>query len=333
MIIQRYILPYRLATIIAFALLLCTGDLFADNFKRKGRFLQTEVEKYEDATSFDVTLAISKETSFPVFKIHKLNVRTIHEVKIFETVIDTINTKQSEGNLRDYRNLKVVPNEFIKDDRSTRQETVYVGAMANTPFTIDGIPVLTDANGLIVDTKQFWLDKFDDLSLNSITVTVEHAAYGKRSVLLTRLILRQPEKIMPEYRKKDSKSTLDILEGMGLDFTLLPNTTLNPVTFKCTLPDKCLFGDAFTITVEAHNTTGKASGNLFLCTFSRDKWLDGKLFYIGNLLPGQKRTFTRLIMVPNDIKTDAAHLVISSWDTNKAHPETAQEFTIAIGHR
>ena len=307
---------------------LCPRNAFSDNIKRKGRFIRTETEKVDESTSFMVTMAISQETSFPVFKIHKMTLRTIHEVKVFETVVDTINTNQSDGNLRDYRNLLVVPDEFIKDDRSTREETVYGGPFKNTPFIIDGIPVVTDANGLVKDSKQIWLAKFDDLSTNSQTITVEHADYGKKEVMLTRFLLRPQEPIQPDFKKNDKNSTLDVLEAMGHDFTVTSNTTLAAIDFKCDVPDKCVFGDVFSITVEATNNTDKTCGNLFFCTFSRDNWLDGRLFYIGNLKPGEKKSFTRLFKVPNDLKTDQSNLVISSWDTNKAHPEAAKHFLI-----
>ena len=303
------------------------GNAYSDNIKRKGRFIRSEVEKVDESTSFMVTLAISEATSFPVIKIHKMNLRTIHEVKIFETVVDTINN-QADGNLRDYRNLLVLPDEFIKDDRTTREETRYEGPFKDTPFTIDGVPVVTDAKGLVVDSKQQWLAKFDDLSTNSQKITVEHASYGKQEVVLTRFILRPLEPVQPEFKKYDKGSTLDVLEGMGHDFSVTSNTTLSAVDFKCDVPDKCVSGDVFAITVEATNNTDKISGNLFFCTFSRDNWLDGKLFYIGNLQPGQKRSFTRLFKVPNDLRTDASDVVISSWDTNKAHPEAAKHFLI-----
>ncbi len=307
--------------------LLCAGNAFSDKIKRKGRFIRSEVEKVDESTSFMVTLAISEATSFPVIKIHKMTLRTIHEVKIFETVVDTINN-QADGNLRDYRNLLVLPDEFIKDDRTTREETRYEGPFKDTPFTIDGIPAITDAKGLVVDSKQQWLAKFDDLSTNSQKITVEHASYGKQDITLTRFILRPLEQVQPDFKKYDKGSTLDILEGMGHDFSVTSNTTLSAVDFKCDVPDSCVSGDVFAITVEATNNTDKTSGNLFFCTFSRDNWLDGKLFYIGNLLPGQKRSFTRLFKVPNDLRTDASDIIISSWDTNKAHPEAAKHFLI-----
>ena len=312
--------------------LLFSGNAFSENIKRKGRFIRTETEKVDERISFMVTLSISKETSYPVFKIHRMNLRTIHEVKLFETVVDTINTNHPDGNLRDYRNLLVLPDEFIKDERSTREENVYGGPFKNTPFTIDGIPVVTDDKGLIIDSKQQWLAKFDDLSKNSQTITVEHKTYGKKEIMLTRFILRPTEPIQPEYKSYDKHATMDVLEALGLDFSIASNTTSAPVDFKCEIPEKCVFGDVFSITIEASNNTDKTCGNLIYCTFSRDSWLDGRLFYIGNLKPGQKRSFTRLFKVPDNLKTDQSNLVISSWDTNKAHPEAARHFLIKTPH-
>lgn len=315
----------------ATALLLCLAlsPTYAQKIKRKGRFLHTEIEGYEDATAFKATLYTYPNSSFPVFKLVKLTKRTIREIKVFETVIDTINQNPNQKHhIHSFKDLIVVPNEFIKDNPTTREEIIVEGPFANTTFTIDGVSMTTDAQGHVADTSQRLLRRFDDLTQNSINIDISHPKYGSYQLEVTRLILKPEEDMLPEYKKEDPKATLDILEGMGIDSSIPSNPGANPLDVITKLPQNIKPGDLFPITVAVTNNGNKITGNLIICTFSRENWLDGKLFYFGNIQPGQSKSFVRLVKAPDAFKTKQTHVTFASWDTVKAQPDNAKHCVI-----
>lgn len=320
----------RLPLLLAALLLLCAlPDAQADRIKRRGRFLRSEIQHVDERTSYTVTLHIMKDTSFPAFQFNRMLIRSIKEINIYETVLDDINGNDDEAqNVRAYRNVQVIPGEFIRANPSSREETVPDGPFANATFTVNGQQLFTDAKGVATDSRQLLLSIFDDLTVNSATVTCEHPAYGKQQLTVTRMILKSPEDVIPEYRQKDQLATLDVLESMGLDYAQGGQTRITPLEITCDCPKAISGGELIPLTITVTNHGQTDSCNLLVGLFSRAAWLDGKLFYFGCLKPGEKRSFLRLIQAPAELPQDITYAVASPWDNAKARPEQALQFSL-----
>lgn len=302
----------------------------AERIKRKGRFLHTEIENYEDAIGFSAVLIPNTQGDNLQFKFTRLIQRTIHEIKVYEMVLDNVNNAQSKNTL-DFNAIAptVVPNEFAKEDPSVRKETLNAGPFKNAKFIIEGEEVMTDKEGQAFITRQTILEKFDDFMLNTLDITISHAEAGEQKLTLSRYLFMKDEDITPDYKRLNPQATLDILEGLGLNFKQDGRPGRTTLSIKCIHPDTCKPNAILPIKVIVTNTGKALAGNLLLSTFSRENWIDGKLFYIGALLPGETRSFTRSITVPETLSAGKTCIAISAWDTCMPHPEANQYFSIA----
>ena len=115
---------------------------------------------------------------------------------------------------------------------------------------------------------------------------------------------------------------------MGIN-TQVPKGTITSVALdvQCSLPAYVIPGETLEVTVTVSNPATTAVGNLILGTFSRDDWLDGKLFYIGYLGPGEKRSFMRLFQVPKNPSSTTSHVELVSWDIVRAQPDRSHHFS------
>ena len=302
----------------------------ADRIKRKGRFLHTEIENFEDVTSFSVVLVPNTHDDNLKFKFTRLIKRTIHEIKVYEMVLDNVNNAKDNETLEfNPQKLTVIPDEFAKEDPSVREEILNVGPFKNTKFIIEGEEVTTDKEGFAYITQQTILNRFDDFMLNTLDITISHAEGGEQKLTLSRLLFMPEEDITPAYKKLNPQATLDILEGLGLNFKHTGRAGRTTLAITCDLPETITKNAALTIKVTVTNTGKALAGNLILSTFSRESWIDGKLFYIGALAPGETRSFSRVITVPESFPTSKTHVAISAWDTCMPHPEVTRTFSLA----
>lgn len=291
--------------------------------KRRGKLLNTEVVKVQDQTSFDVVLEQRQNAPFPYFKVYKIINRTVHLINVYETVLFLPReTALNQPFEMDQNEPTVVPNEFIRANPSLRHETVFNGPFANETFNFNGVKLTTDQHGCAADSTHLLFTLLDDLNHNATDIAVSHPEYGTKTFSFTRLVLRPPMQETPAYRVRDPRATMDVLEAMGLDFSTTAKAGKTPLSITCNAPANVVPGELISLTVSVTNTGDKLAGNVILCSFSRETWLDGKLFYIGNLQPGQTRSFSRLAVVGDNLPTTIT-AAIASWDTFQANPKNA----------
>ena len=327
-----HILRHAAALPLLLAVLLLAGThstAHAQNIKRRGRLIKTETLRHEDTTSFDVVLDQRPNSPVPFFKVYRLINRTFHQINVYETVLEPVRERRAadEPFLQDTSAPIVVPNEFIRANPSTRTEALFDGPFPNETFNINGIRLTTDEQGCVPDAAQTLFALLDDLNTNVAEVAVSHPVHGTRVFTFTRLILRPAQQETPAYRQRDPKATLDILEALGIDFSSDGRPGRTTLDISCSLPENVAPGDLITLRADVTNTGNATAGNVILCSFSREPWLDSKLFYIGNLAPGQTRSFSRTLRVENGNATTIAG-ALAAWDTLQAHPHEAHLFTI-----
>ena len=212
-------------------------------------------------------------------------------------------------------------------ERFTKSEVIDQGPFANETFRIDGIDCTTDKDGRVVDAHQRLLAPFDQLAHNSSEITVIHAAMGEKKIVITRDLLKKPTAIQKAVAE-DAPPAYDVLESLGLDFTQLRQNGKEGLVISYKVPESVKAGETVKITIDIANHGTQPIGTVLIRAFSREPWLNGKMFYFGNIAPGTKASFTREAVVPDDKRTEVSHVAFAEWNLLGNQPEKTQTFKI-----
>ena len=267
--------------------------------KRRGKYLRTEIRKTDKRHDFSVALEQS-QLGMPVLSFKKFEILTHHEVRIYEMLIEIVRENAGQGiTERGSVEYVLVPDEVYEGEQSTREEigeklpladVELEAAFGNARWSIQ-----TDKNGQYIDSSQRILDVFDNMRVKSEELFVNHKDLGKRSLVLTRNLLKRETANMPDVEKQESS---DILEAFGQDYTQLRFSSADGLKTSIIAPAKARAGETVAITVEVKNDDAKPVCNLMGRSFSADSGLNGKMFYFGSIQPGAKASFTRLVKMP-----------------------------------
>lgn len=313
-----------LACLLAFA---ATQASAQTKFKRRGRFVQEQVEKKEEAPGYAVMLD-QTTGSLPVLAFRKQTIQTIHTVKMYETILEFATLDDGKSSVyRERVEPQVVPGELMAGERLTHTEIIDGDPFAMEEFTIDGIAYKTDKDGRITDVHQRLLDPFDQIARNSTEIVVTHATLGERKIILTRVLLKKPMAVQKAV-DENAPPVYDILSSLGLDFTQLRQNGNEGLVISYKVPEAVKAGETVNITVDIANHGTLPIGTVLVRTFSREPWLDGKLFYFGNIEPGKTASFTRETVVPDNSRTEVSHLAFATWNLLGNQPEKTQTFKI-----
>lgn len=300
-------------------------DASADRPHRRGRLLRTEVRKTERLDGFECRM-LPTQGSFPFLQITRKTLLTHHEVQIFEVVREVARQNKGEGiTIRGTVDYEVIPGEVMEGEWTTREEWVDNGPFAETEFDILGQRWRTDRDGQIVDTAQVLLRGFDDLRTMTSELIITHATLGAKKLTIARNMLRRAES-----RGDDRGASFDLLEMLGLDFLQHRLPGRDGLTMDVSSPTAASAGDIVKITVTASNDGNQQVSSLLGRSFSRETWANGRMFYFGGLKPGEKRSFTRLLTVPEDIKAGACFMTIGFWDVLGTVPGPARNIRIDV---
>ena len=296
-------------------------------FKRRGRFVEEQLERKEEAPSYAVGL--EKTTgSLPVLAFRKQTIQTFHMVKMYETILEVATLDDTKGSVyRERVEPQVVPGELMAGERFTKTETIDAGPFANETFRIGDIEITTDKDGLVVDTHQRLLAPFDQIAHNSAEIKVTHATMGEKKIVITRDLLKKPTAVQKAV-DAEALPTYDVLESLGLDFTQLRQNGKDGLVISYKVPESVKAGETVKITIDIANHGTLPIGTVLVRAFSREPWLNGKLFYFGNIAPGKKASFTREIVVPDDKRTEVSHVAFAEWNLLGNQPEKTQTFKI-----
>ncbi|HQL86420.1 MAG: hypothetical protein GX574_07100 [Lentisphaerae bacterium] len=288
----------------------CFGqDAAVNRPHRRGRLLRTEVRKTERKDGFECQM-LPAPGSFPLLQFTRKTLLTHHEVQVFEVVKEVARENKGEGiTIRGTVDYEVIPGEVMEGEWTTREELVDNGPFAEADFEIFGQRWRTDQDGQIVDTAQALLRPFDDLRTMSTELTITHASMGTQKMTISRNLLRRVESV-----STDRTASVDLLEMLGLDFLQHRLPGREGLTLEVSAPATASAGDVVKITVTASNGGNQQVSSLLGRSFSKEAWGNGRMFYLGGLKPGEKRSFTRLLTVPEDIKAGACFITVGFWD-------------------
>ena len=273
-------------------------------YKRRGRFVEEQIEKKEEAPSY--TIALEQTTgSLPVLAFRKQTIQTIHMVKMYETILEVATLDDTKGPVyRERVEPQVVQGELMAGERYTHTETIDGGPFANETFKIGGIDYTTDKDGHVTDVQQRLLAPFDPIAHNSRPTAVRKAV------------------------DENAPPTYDILESLGLDFTQLRQNGKDGLIISYKVPESVKAGQIVNVKIDVANHGTLPIGTVLIRTFSREPWLDGKFFYYGNIAPGKTATFTREFIVPEKATTEVSHVAFSVWTLLGSQPEKNPTFKI-----
>ncbi len=308
------------------AVLLAAAAVYSDDgAKRRGKYLRTEVRSTEATEGYSVRL-VENKTSFLSFEFRRVLTLKIHEVRMYETVMEKVTPNSGEGiTQRGAVDYVVVPGELFEGEHSERIEKKDDGPLKLEIFTFGGKTYYTDESGIWIDQTQEIIAMFDNMRAREETLKFTHKEYGDFSLVLTRNMIRRQKAVMPGGKDIPQE---DMLEALGMDFTQLKLSSPDGVVLKVVYKNKAAPGEIVAVTFEAKNNGMRSVSNMMGRSFSSVPSLDGKLFYFGMIPPGQKRSFSRLLAVPQ-VK-GPCYVKVAFWNLFGAMKKIEQRICIEV---
>lgn len=293
--------------------------------KRRGRYLRTEVRRRDVAETYEVK-AVPAKGSFPQFVFKKILVLTIHEVKVYETVMETVTANDGSGITPvGSVNYVVIPGEYIEGDETQRVERKYDGVLKMELFTLNGKAYTTDENGIWTDESQTVLAAFDRMRTKNVEFRFSHKEYGEAALELSRNFIKREMPVLPGTEKAQPT---DVLEALGMDFSQLKLCSDEGISVQATYNKTAKPGEVLALTVEVKNNGLRSVSNVIGRSFTSTPGLDGKMFYYGLLLPGQKRSFSRLVTMPQ--RKGPCYIRLAFWSICGPVNKAATDLCIEI---
>lgn len=299
-----------------FTLLLSTFVLTAQE-KCRGNFLRTELRKVDRHELYLCTLSANRE-SFPSIYLRRQFKMTYHEVQIYETLERTLLEADDAvpKTVSSYQ-YRLVPGELWEGEVTMRQETIEAGPFANESFLVNGKLLRSDQQGIIkadYNSGLQILEHFDDFNQREMPLLIEHASLGSQSLNIFRSMPKRPQS---DVRNLDEDGSNEFLSSMKLDFM---QRSSEPERHK--LQVECFFsapaiepGKDYEITVTVSNMGDKESSCLLARSFSRQDWLDGRLFYFGAIAPGASLSFSRQFSAAKNLKVEHCFVALAFSDS------------------
>ena len=314
----------RILSLLMVAMALCTQFNAQTKEPRRGKYLRTEIRKTDKKEDFSFTL-VDSSASLPCFAFRYKTILTHHEVRIYEMLMEVVreNAGKADPTERTIVDYILVPDKVFEGEKSTREEIVDAGPMVNRKISFDNKTVNTDAKGYYFDSRQELVSKFDDLRVKEIRVVAGCDDLGAKSLTITRNMIRRDVPKLPGVAVEE---TPDLLEAFGLDFHQLKQSSPDGVKVKVTAPSQAKAGDIISITVEVANDGPKPVGNLIARSFSSESSLSDKMFYFGNIQPGKKVSFMRLVTLPE--RKDTIFYAVGFWNVLGVAPKLEQRLSI-----
>jgi hypothetical protein len=285
--------------------------------KCRGNFLRTETRKTEKREQYDCSLK-QVNGSFPCLQFTRQTHFTHHEIRIYETLerstveIDS-NAPKTTGSYQ----YRLLPGEFWEGENNVRTELKENGPFANETFLINGKMLRTDGEGKIEANQQSGLEIlefFDNLNARQLEMEFEHALLGNKKITIYRTMPRRPK---TDEKTLDENILNDILASLKLDFyqrlseperrKLKIEYFLNVLEIKP--------GNPFAIIVKISNQGLRETSCLLGRLFSREPWMNGKLFYFGAIPPGKAQIFSRVLLPETGLKVDNCFATLALSDS------------------
>lgn len=247
------------------------------------------------------------------FQITQYDRVEIFSRPIYEKVI----VRRQANNPNDAGFRTVIPNEFVEGEPVRREEVAELEPIANVPFRYKGnateeaeYQVRSNQNGVLLDVNEAIMSQFEDLRNASTVILFQTESLGSCQVELTRADFNEKLGIHYEYRKASQPQNLKAFAEW----------------------DKAIYqpGDTAVLTLHLKNQGSEGEVvRLLSRSMSRWDWLDGKMFYLGDIAPGDQKSFSRQFKVPANAATGTYYLRAGFNDISGAKPQLPLTLRVA----
>ncbi len=307
--------PTVLAAALAAVLLATTAparaqaEAGAETARRRGQFLRSEVVKTDVDVTFSCTLAPTSGSQ-PALLFRRQERQRHHEVRIYEVVLEVRTTDPETG--RESVAFRVSPGDELRGETNVREVSRDLGPLVNESFTLSGAEIRTDDAGRFDDLEQSLLKPFDDLGRHTLEVEVRHRDLGTQTLRLSRYLTLRWESKRPDERLRLMQT--DLLVALGLDFEPAASSDRQGLALRVEVPETLVPGQVARLRVTAVNQGQRPVSCLVARLVSRQPWFNGMNLYLGNVLPGSRREFERVIRVPDTAAAGALFGAVGFWD-------------------
>jgi hypothetical protein len=300
--------------------------------KCRGNYLRTEIRKTEKREQYDCSLK-SVNAAFPSLHFKRQTRFTHHETRIYETLERSALEGDSNApkTIGSYQ-YRLLPGEFWEGENNVRIEVKESGPFANEIFLINGKTLQTDAEGVIVADSKSGLEImefFDNLNARQLELEIEHVLLGSRKLKIFRTMPRRPK---TDEKTLDENILNDLLVSLNLDFyqrSVEPERQKLKVEYFLNTME-INPGKPFTIIVKVSNQGLRETSCLLGRLFSRESWLNGKLFYFGAISPGATQIFSRTLLPDESLKVDNCFAALAFSDSWGEIPQHQQNLKIPV---
>jgi len=307
--------PTALAAVLTAVLLAATAparaqaEAGAETARRRGQFLRSEVVKTDVDVTFSCTLAPTSGSQ-PALLFRRQERQRHHEVRIYEVVLEVRTTDPETG--RESVAFRVSPGDEIRGETSVREVNRDLGPLVNESFTLSGTEIRTDDDGRFDDREQSLLRPFDDLGRHTLEIEIRHRDLGTQVLSLSRYLTLRWQSKRPDERLRLMQT--DLLVALGLDFEPAASSDRQGLTLRVEAPEALVPGQVARLRVIAVNQGQRPVSCLVARLVSRQAWFNGMNLYLGNVPPGSRREFERVIRIPETAATGALFGAVGFWD-------------------
>lgn len=308
-------------------IIVCTVQIaFAEGVKRRGKYVRTDVVDTEKTEVFAVRLK-KCEGAFLQFEFRKRLKLKLHEVRMYETIEEIVHLNNGGDGITPTASseYRIILGEFMEGEHSERIEYKDDGPLKLEAFKLNDQTYSTDINGIWIDDDQTVLSMFDDLRSKPVELVFSHQKYGTANIILSRNIIAREAEVMPGVEAPEQG---DVLEKLGMNFTQLRQSVSDGLSVNVIAPSLARPGEIVPVTVEVKNSGLRSCSNLIGRSFSSVSGMEGKLFYYGVVLPGQTRTFSRLMTVQPG--AGICFCRVGFWSGQGALPKVYASFSIKV---
>ncbi|MFT5131227.1 MAG: hypothetical protein ACI8W8_004863 [Rhodothermales bacterium] len=288
------------ALFLAFSLV--AGELERSEYRGKK---MREVEVSRQNNPYILASFLGAEDGEILFKIKQYDRVEIFSKAIYEKIV--VIRQRDDPNDPGIREL--IPDEVIQGSPELRVEKKDLGPIANTTFAFNEQRLVTDAHGILEDQGEWVLKQFEDLKTKSIPILFTNPERGSAEFELTR----------SEFNSK-----------LGISYTYTAPSHPRGLRSKADW-DKQTYeaGDTAVLNVTIGNASKSGSiYRLLARSMSRWEWLDGKMFYFGDVDSGERRTFKRTFQIPRDVHSGTYYQRIGFNDISGEKPQLSVTLVI-----
>ena len=224
---------------------------------------------------------------------------------IFEEkpIFEKLKVVREKDDFNDSGQQELIPGETIMGQPEIREEIIELGPLVQENFRYFDVIYRTDNNGILVDREQVILGQFENLRDQSVRIQFKSDTVKIPELELTRKELYSQFGIRYDIVKKSHPENLKF-EARWNKSSYAP-------------------GEVAELDIIVENS-GNPEENIFRLlarSISRWPWLDGKMYYLGDLKAGEKKQLLRIFRIPINIPHGFYCMRIGFNDHSGAKPQ------------